>query len=93
MDLSGLKIKPAEGCLILKFVDDDDDDDDAPSSGALPEPVDYEGCLATVVTAGAKTTSKPGQTVITSMWARNGMKLGDGLVLANQYDVVGTITE
>ena len=74
-------------------MDDDDDADDASPNGNDTPDVDYDGCLAIVVSAGAKTTSKAGQTVITSAWARDGMKLGDGLVLAGQYDVLGTITE
>jgi hypothetical protein len=91
MDLAGLKIKPAEGMLILKFVDEDEEDEPAPSAEPLP-PIEYDGCLAIVVAAGAKTTSKPGQTVITNQWARDGMSLGDCMVLANQWDIVGTIT-
>lgn len=92
MDLSGVSVKPAEGRVILKFVDDDTEDEAPAAPGQLPT-VEYDGCLAIVVAVGAKCTSKPGQAVITSQWARDGMKLGEGHVLASQYDIVGTITE
>jgi hypothetical protein len=84
MDLSGLKLKPAEGMLLLKFVDDEDE------SEPLPEG-DYEGCLAIVVAAGSKTTSKVGSTVVTDAWARDGRKIGGG-VLVSQYSILATIT-
>ena len=95
MDLEGVQLKPAEGTLAVKYIDDDDDDDD--SSGALPysdspEPMDYEGCLAIVVAVGTKVNGiKKGDTVVTSEWCRNGMKLG-GLTLISSYEVKATLT-
>jgi hypothetical protein len=94
MDLEGVKIKPAEGTLAVKFLDEDDDDRE--SSPNLPaaeptEPLDYEGCLAIVMAIGPKVTvAKVGDTVVTSEWARNGMKLG-GLRLVQQYEVKATL--
>lgn len=96
MDLEGVTIKPAEGTLAVKFVDDDDDDDDdsgalATSYNAAPEPMDYEGCLAIVIAVGPKVPGvKKGDTVVTSSWAKDGIKVG-GLNLISSWDVKATL--
>jgi len=94
MDLEGVKIKPAEGTLAVKFIDEEDDDDNSPSlpSAAEPDdPLEYEGCLAIVMAVGPKVTNvKVGDTVVTNEWARSGMKLG-GLRLISAWDVKATL--
>ena len=85
MDLSGVKIKPAEGMVAVKFVDDDDDD--SPSD----EPLEYECLLAIVVGVGAKVKVKEGATVVTKPWARDGLCLGEGIHLINEYEIAATI--
>ena len=93
MDLAGQKIKPAEGCLAVRFVDDDDEDEQADeiSYGALQDAKPYEGCLAVVAGVGDKVKTKVGATIVTSPWAREGLKLGNGLVLISEYDVKATL--
>lgn len=100
MNLEGADIKPAEGMLLVRFVDDDDDDEDRDSSpnievGAMTEPSEspYEGCLAIVVAAGPKVTFKKGATVITTQWARDGMRVGPGLRMIRAYEVVGELID
>lgn len=92
MDLEGVSIKPAEGMLAVKFVDDDEDDDGPSSSPS--EPMDYEGCLAIVVAVGPKVTgAKRGDTIVCKPYARDGLKVGDDLVLIESWSVAATITE
>ena len=97
MDLTGQKIKPAEGMLVVRFVDDDVDDDKDPDSTRYPsaEPVNkpYEGCLAVVAAVGDKVKAKVGSTIVTDPWAREGLKLGNGLVVINSNAVKATLLE
>jgi hypothetical protein len=94
MDLEGVQIKPAEGTIAVKFIDEDDDADDSgalPAVSDTPEPMDYEGCLAIVVAVGPKVAGiKKGDTVVTSEWSRSGMKIG-GLTLISSYEVKATL--
>lgn len=100
MDLTGVNLKPAEGMLIVRFVDDDDDDDDdenqTPSYGAdaYPESMPYEGCLAIVTAVGPKSGNvRVGNTIVTRPYARDGLKIGGGLTLIESYCVVATLAE
>lgn len=85
MDLSGVDIKPAEGMIAVKFVDDADDE------AYEPEGFDNEGVLAIVLGVGAKTKVKKGDTVITRSYARDGTCLGDGVHLIDDYCILATI--
>lgn len=89
MDLEGVDIKPAEGKVVLKFIDDVDDE----AYDGLPS-VSYEGMLAIVVAVGAKVTSaRKGDTVITTPWARDGLKLGDNTYICDSYCIQGTVSK
>ncbi len=90
MDLSGVTIKPAEGMVAVKFVDDDDDDTPAP--GASSETVPYEGVLAIVLAVGAKTSVKKGDTIVTRPSAKDySLCLGENVYLINSFDIAATI--
>jgi hypothetical protein len=95
MDLLGVDLTPAEGKVLLHFVDADVDDDES-SASALPnasyEPVPYEGCLAIVMAVGAKVSAKKGQVVVVSPWARDGLKVGEN-ILADAYHIQATVKE
>jgi hypothetical protein len=96
VDLSDADIKPAEGMVAVTFLDDAKDD----SSGTLPpepsdvpsSPVPYEGLLAQVLGAGAKTSFKKGQVVVCRPYARDGLCIGTNTHLINAYDIVATIS-
>jgi hypothetical protein len=90
MDLSGVDIKPAEGMVAVKFVDDGDGDDDA-ASATPSEPMPYEGVLAIVLGVGAKTSVKKGDTIVVRPYARDGLCLGDGVYLIDSYCIAATI--
>lgn len=84
--LAGTSIQPAEGLLVVQYLDDHEDCESYP----LPDG-DYEGCLAQVLAAGPKTTSKSGQVVVLAA-CTNGTKLpGSSACLVSQYSVVATI--
>lgn len=85
MNLSGLDIVPTEGMVAVRFVDDDDDD--STMSSGEPE---YDGLLAIVVAAGPKTSVKKGQIIVTRPWARDGLKVGEA-VLIDSYQIAATL--
>ena len=87
-----MDVKPAEGKVVLRFVDDVDGDDE-PAAGYAPMPsADYEGLLAIVIGVGAKVTGcKKGDTVVTSPWARDGLKLGDNTYVCDAWCIQATI--
>lgn len=92
MDLAGLKIKPAEGMVAVKFVDDDDDADDATPS-PTSEPVPYKGVLAMVVGVGAKVSGvKKGNIVVTRSYARDSLCV-EGVHFVDSYSIVATLSE
>jgi hypothetical protein len=90
VDLSGVDIKPTEGMVAVKFVDDDDDDAEGPGSGPA-EPMPYEGLLAIVIGAGPKTSVKKGDTIVTKPYARDSLCLGDGVYLIENWYIAATI--
>lgn len=91
MNLDGIKIKPAEGKLAVKFIDGEEEDEVEAASSSPP--VSYEGVLAIVVAVGAKVTGvKDGDTVVMRSWARQGLKVGDNLFICDGYDVAATLT-
>lgn len=98
MDLAGGKIKPAEGYLAVRFVDDDDEETNEKAEqssyegGPQPSAVEYEGCLAVVAAVGSKVSAKVGDTIVTRPYARDGVKIGTGLVLIENYCVLATVT-
>jgi hypothetical protein len=92
MDLDGLKIKPSEGMLAVRFLDEEGDGEQQPAQvspypTAAPAEPDRKLCLASVVAVGKKVEAKPGQIVAVSAWARKGDKIGDDIVLVSQWDV------
>lgn len=94
MDLSGADVSPAEGRVLLRFVDDEDDEESSrdKTGPALADSVPYEGCLALILAVGPKTgTLKKGQMAICTPYARDGLKLGDNTVMTDVYNIVGTL--
>ena len=90
MDISGVDLKPAEGMVALKFVDDLDDDGDLGSD----TDVDYDGLLAIVLAVGPKVTGiRKGDTVVTRPYARDGLKIGENAVLADAYCIAATVSK
>lgn len=86
--MNGVAIKPAEGMVALSFVDDLDDDGDIDQD----TDADYDGLLAIVVGVGPKVTGiKKGDTVVTRPYARDGLNVGNGIVLVESYCIAGTI--
>lgn len=94
MDLTGADIEPAEGYIAVRFIDDDKDADDVPSasSGVVPGgSYSNDACLALIVAVGAKVKAKKGQVALLRPYARDGLKLGDGIVLVESYCIAGTV--
>lgn len=94
MALVAVAIRPTEGKVAVKFVDEDEGEG-AIQSAATPmaEPVPYEGVLAVIVAVGDKVKLSKGDTVVMRPWARSGLKLGDNLFICDAYDVVATIDQ
>lgn len=97
MDLTGVKIKPAEGMVALAFVDSDEEVDEeikkSVSYNSTPyEPKPYCGLLAIVLGIGPNvTTCKVGDTVVVGPYARDGLKIGENSVLTDAYHIKATI--
>lgn len=87
-----MQIKPSEGMVAVRFVDDDEEDEVSSASPATPATADYECCLAVVSSVGAKVNGiKVGSTVICSPWARDNPRIGD-LRIIYASEVKGTVT-
>jgi co-chaperonin GroES (HSP10) len=99
MKLDGVTIKPAEGKLAVRFVDDPDADDqsEAMKAGYMatqssPSPISNDGCLAEVIAVGPKVkNAKKGDVVVTNEWARDGVKLDDGVTIVDDYCVLAIV--
>lgn len=89
--MSTLQIEPAEGYIALEFLDEVAEDDEEPEQrqGYAGAPtIDNEGLFAMVVGVGKKVTNcKRGDTVVVSKWAKEGMRIGDDVVLCDSYVV------
>lgn len=84
-----MQIKPTEGMVAVKFVDELDDE---PATMAYPgETVDYEGLLAIVVGVGPKAKVKKGDVVVCQPYARSGLCL-DGVYLIEGYQIAATLS-
>ena len=93
MNLDDVELRPAEGMLIVHFVDDEVNE--APSSSSSPsEPMPYEGVLALVVAVGPKGPAgvKKGNAVVCGPYARDGMKIGEN-VLVSSWDIKATVID
>jgi hypothetical protein len=87
-----MQIKPAEGMVAVRFVDDEEDDDASNASSTPSSPVEYECCLAVVSAVGAKVNGvKVGSTVICSPWAKDSPRIGD-LRIVYASEIKGTVT-
>jgi hypothetical protein len=54
--------------------------------------VDYEGCLAQVEAVGPKVSGlKVGDIVVTTPYARSGLKIGAATLVSAEYDIVGRL--
>lgn len=95
MNLDGVSVKPAEGKVAVRFVDDEEDGKPSPSAivPGSPESMSHEGVLAIVAGVGTKVTGiKKGDTVVMRAWARDCPRVGS-LVFCDAYDVLGTIVD
>ena len=73
-------LKPVEGKVILKFLDEETDEEHQRrigphSPGNLSQP---KGVFAQVVAVGAKVPVKVGDIALVYPWARDGLDVGDG---------------
>lgn len=89
--MSSLHIEPAEGMVALEFLDEEDDEE-RPSYDEYNDGQPNEGVYAICVGVGRDVKRcKRGDTVIVDKWAREGMKVGDDVVLADQWVVKGVL--
>lgn len=90
MDLSSLKITPAEGKIALAFLEGED----GQAQSYPSEPGHPDECLLALVTAvGPKVKGvDEGDTVIVSSWARSSPTVGGSTHLVDAYAVLGKIT-
>lgn len=87
--MANMQIEPAEGMVALEFLDDGDEKTESyrndPGEAS-------EGIFAMCVGVGRDVKRcKRGDTVIVDKWAREGMKVGDGVILVDQWAVKGTV--
>jgi hypothetical protein len=96
MDLDGLKIKPSEGNLAVRFLDEEGEDGkkvpQTPYSSPTPEEPDRKLCIAIVLAVGKKVEQKAGQMVAVDHWARNSPVIGDDVHLISAWEVKATLT-
>ncbi len=87
MDLTGATIKPAEGKIAVRFVDDDEGE-----PGHRPMEPD-EPVLATVVAVGAKVPGglKKGDLVVLDGCSRNCPRLGESLHICDACHLLATV--
>lgn len=98
MNLDGVEIKPAEGKIAIRFVDDDDDGDEGSASASPSAPesgVEYEGVLAIVLAVGPKVAgTKKGDVVVMSPWARDSsLCIGGGTHICGAYQIEATLAK
>lgn len=100
MKLDGVTIKPAEGKLAVRFVDDPDVDDQSDmmragyeaTRSSPPGMISNDGCLAEVIAVGPKVkNAKKGDVIVTNEWARDGVKLDDGVTIVDDYCVQAVV--
>lgn len=91
MDLEGIGLKPAEGKIAVRFVDDEEEEASESMAGTGPQPSQDEAVLAVVTGVGPKVTGvKKGDTVALRGWTRYSPKVGS-ITICDAYDVLGTI--
>lgn len=93
MDLTGATIKPVEGKIAIKLVDDDEEKKPRPMAGPAPTAPDADECvLGTVVAVGAKLPGlKKGDVVLLRGWVRSEPRLGESTLICDAYHVLATI--
>lgn len=92
MNLDGSEIKPAEGMIAVRFVDDDLEEERRETYAASPDSYENEALLAIVVAVGPKVSGvKKADVALLRSYAADGVKLGDGIVLIESYCVLGTV--
>jgi|1185.fasta_scaffold135628_2 co-chaperonin GroES (HSP10) len=93
-----LDIKPIEGMVALQLLEPLDEESGANKSAmatsSTPEDSYNEALYAIVVGVGPKGPIgvKKGDTVLCRGYARDGLKIGDDVVLVESYCIVGKVT-
>lgn len=97
MDLSGIEVKPAEGMLAVRFVDDIDGEEaqeatnPAPAA-AVPETKEDEALVAVVLGVGASVKGvKKSDTVILRSYARHGLRIGKNTAIVEAYSLAAIL--
>lgn len=86
------ELKPVEGKVIIRFLDNESDDGESQSTG---NDLSNDGpctCFALVLAAGPKTNVKKGQTVPVSGWARSDPKIDDDTVITDNWSILAVVT-
>lgn len=89
------ELKPVEGKIVLKFLDDETADEkrDRTSGYSQPGGTTEKGVYAQVIAVGPKSVTKKGAVVIVRPWARDGLDIGDGSVLTEDYCVMASVAQ
>lgn len=90
-----LDIQPVEGMVALQILDDDTDEKSERQTGMGLTPDDSynEALHAIVIGIGPKGPAgvKKGNVVLCRGYARNGLDVGDGVVLTDVYCIAGVV--
>ncbi len=90
-----MKIKPSEGNLAVRFLEDEGEDGKKVPQTPYPSPTheepDRKLLCALVIAVGKKVEAKAGQMVAVSQWARDTPTLGD-VHFISSWDVKAILT-
>ncbi len=86
-----LEIKPVEGKVALKILDEDDEDNKRQSMGQNDDDWN-KTVLAMVVGAGKGVPAKKGDTVLVRGYVKNEPKLDDDTVISDAYAILAVVT-
>ena len=89
------ELKPVEGKIVLKFLDEETEGEkrDRMSGNMQPGSTSEKGVFAQVIAVGPKSVAKKGAVVIVRPWARDGLDLGDDTVLTDDYCVMASVAQ
>lgn len=90
------KLKPVEGKIVLKFLDEETDEERMKRHVAHPGAVEHEpekAEFAQVIAVGPKVAAKAGDVVLVRPWARDGLDVGDGQVLTDGFAVMAIVSK
>lgn len=93
--MADIEYKPLGSQVALKILDMGDDEDDKPTSSSYPTPDDdyNKAILAIVKGIGTevKAKVKMGDTVFVRKYAKDGIRLEDDVVIADEYCLLATV--